>query len=430
MTDSGSNIDLEEVFTLVEKLGEGSYGSVWKAIHRKTENTLAIKRVPIENDIEDLIAETNFLKSCASPYIVKFYGSFLDKKRRELWIVMEYCGAGSISDLMNITGKTLTEDQIAVVCQAATKGLAYLHGQRKIHRDIKAGNILLNDQGEAKLADFGVAGQLSTIVHNKKTVIGTPFWMAPEVIHETGHDYKCDIWSLGITAIEMAEGKPPYSNIHPLRAMFVIPTRPPPRLSEPEKWSPEFNDFIAKCLVKDPNQRVSSTELQQHPFLLKAKSPAVCRELINDAEICIKEVGGREKALGLDEDDEEDDEEESEGTSEHGTGKRADTSGSDSDSDEEASQSGTLVLGGDDNEASGTMVRTKNNTSSYRPAYLDLCKLATNKDYESWTVVELEKLLSETEKEEEREIENIRKKYAKQKEPLQAALKAKKIEQK
>jgi serine/threonine protein kinase len=182
---------------------------------------------------------------------------------------MEYCGAGSVSDLMNITNKTLTEDQIAVVCLHSVKGLAYLHSQRKIHRDIKAGNILLNDQGESKLADFGVSGQLSTLAKSRKTVIGTPFWMAPEVIHETGHDYKCDVWSLGITAIEMAEGKPPYSNIHPLRAMFVIPTRPPPRLSEPDKWSPEFNDFIAKCLVKNPKDRCSSEELLQVSFALR-----------------------------------------------------------------------------------------------------------------------------------------------------------------
>lgn len=410
-----SNVDLEEVFQLVEKLGEGSYGSVWKAIHRKTENVLAIKRVPIENDIEDLIAETNILKSCSSPYVVKYYGSFLDKKNRELWIVMEYCGAGSVSDLMNITNKTLTEEQIAVVCLHSVKGLAYLHSQRKIHRDIKAGNILLNDQGESKLADFGVSGQLSTLAKSRKTVIGTPFWMAPEVIHETGHDYKCDVWSLGITAIEMAEGKPPYSNIHPLRAMFVIPTRPPPRLSEPDKWSPEFNDFIAKCLVKNPKDRCSSEELLQHPFLLKAKSPSVMRELIDYANVCIKEAGGREAALGLDDEDSDDDSEKSGTTRSRGT-----DTGSHSDSDDDDGTIKSVRTDDDeDDEGCGTMVKTKNNTSSYRPAYLDLCKsFAANKDFGELTTDELAKLLEETQKEEDREIAAVRSKYEKQKAPL------------
>jgi len=210
---------------------------------------------------------------------------------------MEYCGAGSVSDIMRLRKKTLQEDEIATILSDTLKGLEYLHLRRKIHRDIKAGNILLNNEGHAKLADFGVAGQLTvsrdryarscdsdraigpnngfngTLVHwqdtmaKRNTVIGTPFWMAPEVIQEIGYDCVADIWSLGITALEMAEGKPPYGDIHPMRAIFMIPTKPPPSFREPDQWSPEFIDFVSGCLVKNPEERATATELLQHEFI-------------------------------------------------------------------------------------------------------------------------------------------------------------------
>jgi len=232
-------------FQLVEKLGEGSYGSVWKSVHIKTGTVTAIKRVPVENDLDEILNEIKIMKQCRSPYIISYYGSYF--KDNELWIVMEFCGGGSVSDLMRILDKTLTEDQIAVVVRDALKGLNYLHGIKKIHRDIKAGNILLNGKGESKLADFGVSGQLSDTMAKRQTVIGTPFWMAPEVIQEVGYDVRADIWSLGITVIEIAEGKPPYSNIHPMRAIFMIPSRPPPKFTDPDKWSKDMNDFLSKC---------------------------------------------------------------------------------------------------------------------------------------------------------------------------------------
>ena len=237
-----------EDFELVEKLGEGSYGTVWKAIHHASGGTTAIKKVPVENDLEEIVNEIKIMKQCHSAYIITYFGSYILES--ELWIVMEYCGGGSVSDLMKVTGKPLNEEQISCVCRDALKGLAYLHGINKIHRDIKAGNILLNDKGEGKLADFGVSGQLSDTLAKRNTVIGTPFWMAPEVIQEVGYDVRADVWSLGITAIEMAEGKPPYHNIHPMRAIFMIPSRPPPKFTEPDKWSPDLNDFLEKCLVK------------------------------------------------------------------------------------------------------------------------------------------------------------------------------------
>uniref|UniRef100_A0A671FGT2 non-specific serine/threonine protein kinase n=1 Tax=Rhinolophus ferrumequinum TaxID=59479 RepID=A0A671FGT2_RHIFE len=251
----------EEVFDVLEKLGEGSYGSVFKAIHKESGQVVAIKQVPVESDLQEIIKEISIMQQCDSPYVVKYYGSYF--KNTDLWIVMEYCGAGSVSDIIRLRNKTLTEDEIATILKSTLKGLEYLHFMRKIHRDIKAGNILLNTEGHAKLADFGVAGQLTDTMAKRNTVIGTPFWMAPEVIQEIGYNCVADIWSLGITSIEMAEGKPPYADIHPMRAIFMIPTNPPPTFRKPELWSDDFTDFVKKCLVKNPEQRATATQLLQ-----------------------------------------------------------------------------------------------------------------------------------------------------------------------
>ncbi|XP_067356079.1 serine/threonine-protein kinase 3 isoform X2 [Channa argus] len=214
----------EEVFDVLEKLGEGSYGSVFKAIHKESGQVVAIKQVPVESDLQEIIKEISIMQQCDSPYVVKYYGSYF--KNTDLWIVMEYCGAGSVSDIIRLRNKTLTEDEIATILKSTLKGLEYLHFMRKIHRDIKAGNILLNTEGHAKLADFGVAGQLTDTMAKRNTVIGTPFWMAPEVIQEIGYNCVADIWSLGITSIEMAEGKPPYADIHPMRHPFISQAKP------------------------------------------------------------------------------------------------------------------------------------------------------------------------------------------------------------
>ncbi|RXG73047.1 Serine/threonine-protein kinase hippo [Armadillidium vulgare] len=256
----------EEVFDIICKLGEGSYGSVYKALHKESGQVLAIKQVPIDTDLQEIIKEISIMQQCDSLHVVKYYGSYF--KDSDLWIVMEYCGAGSVSDIMRLRKKTLTEEEIATILYDTLQGLEYLHLRRKIHRDIKAGNILLNTQGHAKLADFGVAGQLSDTMAKRNTVIGTPFWMAPEVIQEIGYDCVADIWSLGITALEMAEGKPPYGDIHPMRAIFMIPTKPPPFLS---------------CLVKSPEERATASELLQHDFILRAQPVTILRIMIDEA---------------------------------------------------------------------------------------------------------------------------------------------------
>mmetsp|Transcript_7812 Transcript_7812/g.14973 ORF Transcript_7812/g.14973 Transcript_7812/m.14973 type:complete len:460 (-) Transcript_7812:3891-5270(-) len=273
--------DPEEMFQLLEKLGEGSYGSVHKGLHITSGTIVAIKIVPIVNEITALKKEIQILKECRHPNIVGYIGSYI--KEGDLWLIMDYCSAGSVADLIKITKRTLTETQIASVCQASLRGLLYLHEGKKIHRDIKAGNILLDHKGVAKLADFGVSAQLANTYSKKDTVIGTPYWMSPEVISKSTYNKKTDIWSLGITAIEMAEGEPPYSHIHPVRAMFVIQKNPPRGLTEPHKWSAEFNDFVTKCLIVDPKQRPTAKELLIHPFVRRSKGANLLSDLVASA---------------------------------------------------------------------------------------------------------------------------------------------------
>ncbi|KAF3833928.1 hypothetical protein F7725_025132 [Dissostichus mawsoni] len=287
----------EEVFDVLEKLGEGSYGSVFKAIHKESGQVVAIKQVPVESDLQEIIKEISIMQH---PYVVKYYGSYF--KNTDLWIVMEYCGAGSVSDIIRLRNKTLTEEEIATILKSTLKGLEYLHFMRKIHRDIKAGNILLNTEGHAKLADFG------DTMAKRNTVIGTPFWMAPEVIQEIGYNCVADIWSLGITSIEMAEGKPPYADIHPMRAIFMIPTNPPPTFRKPELWSDEFTDFVKKCLVKNPEQRATATQLLQHQFISQAKPVSILRDLITES-MEMKAKRQQEQQRELEEEDDNSEEE-------------------------------------------------------------------------------------------------------------------------
>ncbi|XP_071804281.1 serine/threonine-protein kinase 3-like isoform X2 [Asterias amurensis] len=350
----------EEVFDVLEKLGEGSYGSVFKAMHKESGQVLAIKQVPVDTDLQEIIKEISIMQQCDSPYVVKYYGSYF--KNTDLWIVMEYCGAGSVSDIMRRRSKTLTEDEVATILQSTLKGLEYLHFMRKIHRDIKAGNILLNNDGFAKLADFGVAGQLTDTMAKRNTVIGTPFWMAPEVIQEIGYDCKADIWSLGITALEMCEGKPPYAEIHPMRAIFMIPTKPPPTFSDPEVFSAELIDFTSKCLVKNPEERATATDLLQHPFIKNAKPVTILREMINEAN----ENREKEK-LRLQAQDGEDDED----------------AASD---DDDIVDSGTMVARGRSSGSSATALASDKDTSQTDSDTMILHN--SGSDHDSGTMIE------------------------------------------
>lgn len=264
---------------MLEQLGEGNFGSVYKAYHKESGNIVAIKVVPITSDIDSLRKEICILKQCKCPHIVRYFGSYL--KDNDLWLILEYCNAGSVSDLIKSTNRTLNEFEIASILHAVLKGLEYLHDTKKIHRDIKAGNILLDNRGNAKLADFGVSAQLQQTYDKTGTLTGTPYWMSPEVLSNSEYNKKTDIWSLGITAIEMAEGEPPYSHINYVRAMFVIQKKPAQQLTMPEKWSKEFNNFIGRCLTVDPKRRPTAKELLFDPFILmKNKGPALLSELV------------------------------------------------------------------------------------------------------------------------------------------------------
>ena len=256
-------------------------------MHRSSAAIYAAKILPLSEGLESTI-EITILKECKSPYIIGYFGSYL--KGDKLWIVMEYCAAGSAADIMRATKKPFTETQIATILAMALKGLDYLHSSKKIHRDIKAGNILIDTNGNCKLADFGVAAhQLVTISDPCDTVTGTPFWMSPEVLAENKYGKKTDIWSLGITAIELAEMEPPYSHIHPYRAMYVIKNRPAQGLTHPEQWSAEFNNFVKRCLTINPKERPNAKDLLQDEFIARARGNGILCDLVANSLDLVEE---------------------------------------------------------------------------------------------------------------------------------------------
>uniref|UniRef100_A0A672ZL55 non-specific serine/threonine protein kinase n=1 Tax=Sphaeramia orbicularis TaxID=375764 RepID=A0A672ZL55_9TELE len=259
------------IFELVELVGNGTYGQVYK------------------DEEEEIKAEINMLKKYSHHRnIATYYGAFIKKNPPgiddQLWLVMEFCGAGSVTDLIkNTKGNSLKEEWTAYICREILRGLTHLHQHKVIHRDIKGQNVLLTENAEVKLVDFGVSAQLDRTVGRRNTFIGTPYWMAPEVIAcdenpDATYDFKSDLWSLGITAIEMAEGAPPLCDMHPMRALFLIPRNPAPRLKS-KKWSKKFQSFIESCLVKSHSQRPSTEQLLKHPFI---------RDLPNERQIRIQ----------------------------------------------------------------------------------------------------------------------------------------------
>lgn len=268
-------------YELLEVIGEGTYGEVFAAKDHDTDTQVSIKIMEnIGENLEEIEEEYLILRDLSlHPNLPAFHGIFLRRGSKQeedqAWLVMELCPRGSVTDLVQALikrGQRLTEPQLGYILKETIDAMAYLHQNRCMHRDIKGHNILLTDQGNIKLVDFGVSSHLASTWGRRNTSVGTPYWMAPEVIAceqqlDYSYDVRCDVWSLGITAIELADGEPPLSDIHPMRALFQIPRNPPPTVDRPVEWSSEFNDFIGECLIKDFEQRAGAKELLQHPFI-------------------------------------------------------------------------------------------------------------------------------------------------------------------
>ncbi|XP_034989802.2 STE20-like serine/threonine-protein kinase isoform X1 [Zootoca vivipara] len=287
------DLNPEDYWEIIGELGDGAFGKVFKAQNKET-NVLAAAKVidtKSEEELEDYMVEIDILASCDHPNIVKLLDAFYYENN--LWILIEFCAGGAVDAVMLELERPLTEPQIRVVCRQTLEALHYLHENKIIHRDLKAGNILFTLDGDIKLADFGVSAKNTRTIQRRDSFIGTPYWMAPEVVmcetsKDRPYDYKADVWSLGVTLIEMAEIEPPHHELNPMRVLLKIAKSEPPSLAQPSKWSADFKDFLRKCLEKNVDARWNTAELLQHPFVTVTSNKPV-RELIAEAKAEVTE---------------------------------------------------------------------------------------------------------------------------------------------
>ncbi|XP_018607449.2 serine/threonine-protein kinase 10 [Scleropages formosus] len=283
-----------DLWEIVGELGDGAFGKVYKAKNKETGVLAAAKVIETksEEELEDYMVEIDILASCDHRYIVKLLDAFyFDNK---LWIMIEFCPGGAVDAIMLELDRALLEPQIQVICRQTLEALVYLHSKKIIHRDLKAGNILLTLDGDIKLADFGVSAKNTKTLQRRDSFIGTPYWMAPEVVmcetmKDAPYDYKADIWSLGITLIELAQIEPPHHELNPMRVLLKIAKSEPPTLEQPGKWSQEFKDFLKKALDKNPETRPSAAQLLEHPFVSAINTNRPLRELVAEAKAEVME---------------------------------------------------------------------------------------------------------------------------------------------
>uniref|UniRef100_A0A665TGY6 non-specific serine/threonine protein kinase n=1 Tax=Echeneis naucrates TaxID=173247 RepID=A0A665TGY6_ECHNA len=288
------DINPNDLWEIIGELGDGAFGKVYKARNKETEVLAAAKVIETkcEEELEDYMVEIDILAKCDHRYIVKLLDAFYHDNK--LWIMIEFCPGGAVDATMLELDRGLTEPQIKVVCRQMLEALDYLHSMKIIHRDLKAGNILLMLDGDIKLADFGVSAKNNKTLQRRDSFIGTPYWMAPEVVmcetmKDAPYDYKADIWSLGITLIELAQIEPPHHELNPMRVLLKIAKSEPPTLERPHTWSKEFNDFLKKSLDKNPETRPSAAQLMEHPFVKSVTTNRPLRELVAEAKAEVME---------------------------------------------------------------------------------------------------------------------------------------------